>query len=164
MGCEPTLPLAPNSGGVSKVSQCRSFLQDSGQPPLCLRLRAFSSCLTGFLLQRQGSLAKRRDSAFIKFLSCILLRPIIPCNRHVVVTAMPSQNYYPPLQMRRLRLDRADLSRSYLASTRALPGLLTTTTEIKDKSSCAKPTAYLSIGQVPGSYLILSHLNLCAIL
>ena len=38
MGCEPALPLAPNSGGVSKVSQGRCLLQDGVQPPLCLRL------------------------------------------------------------------------------------------------------------------------------
>ena len=44
--------------------------------------------------------------------------------------------------MRKLRLNRADLSRSYLLSMRALPGLLTTTTKIKDKSNCAKPTTY----------------------
>lgn len=142
MGCGPTLPLAPNSGGVSKVSQCRSLLQDGEQPPSCLRLRTFSSCLTLSPPEAGPPCAKRKESAFIIFLSCIVLRPIILCNRHVVVITMRSQNYYPPLQMRKLRLDRADLSWSYLVSMRALSGLLTTTAKIKDKSNCAKPTTY----------------------
>ena len=142
MGCEPALPLAPNSGGVSKVSQCRSLLQDGIQPPSCLRLQIFFSCLTLSPPEAGQPYAKRKESAFITLLSCIVLRAIIPCNHHVVVITMWSQNYYPPLQMRKLKLDRADLSWSYLVSMRALPGLLTTTTKRKDKSNCAKPTTY----------------------